>query len=1337
MGKTTKLRSTIPLILITFLIATGLKAQNVTVAGATTVNGPYATLGAAFTAINGEAQTSKIITISIIGNTTETATATLNASDWKSLSISPAGAYKISGSVANALVNLSGATAVTIDGLNSGGNSLTFDNAMTGATSTILFDKDCKNIAIKNCRILGASSSASTGTVLFGTSTTGTGNDLIKISNCTIDSSSSGTPTNGICSIGTSTAGKENSTDSIVNSSIANFFNASLASSGISLGTGNTAWTISGCRFFQGAKRTYTSAFVHTAISVASGDGHSITNNIIGYANEAGTNMYTMTSASAVRYIGIDVSVGTTTTTSIQGNTITAIELTTTSNDNTGYGAWCGIRAAAGNVTIGDLSPNIIGDTTGADLVKLTSTAAAALVGINAASTGIVTIKNNKLGGLSSLSSVLTIGPGIMGVSISASASILTVAGNRIGNATANNIRAGSPATTLASSFAYGINFSTTPASTTISKNTIQNLISYGISSSFVRGITTATGIGNTSVMRINGNTINKLTTNGTQDGLVSGQCGAAGITLGVGTTDTVANNIISDISLTSTEAVASYAVGIAVANVTNSLVQNNRIWNISNLSTATATSAPGVVAGIAIRSADLALTVQNNMISLGTGSTNNIAIVGIMSNNGTLTPAPTIENIFHNTVNISGTVTSGALPSFGYYRGDFSATARTITVDVRNNIFTNSRSGGTGAHYAIANNYGAAVSSAGWNPNASNYNVLNAANANTIGWWGLDKTFIDWQTSSSSDANSYSGYTITYANPASDLHLNMGTVPTVVESRAQVIAGITTDYDGDKRPGPIVSVNGGGLIPDIGADEIDGVIIDLIRPTITYTVLPPSCDTATRILTAVIADSGKVPTTGILQPRIYYRKNKNSWVSTQGVLSSGTASNGNWNFTLHSSVMGGLAAGDTVSYFVVAQDLSGNGNANPSIGIAAIDVNTITTYPTTPNTYPIKPSPTISSVTGGSVCDSGKVTLNATASTGSLNWYNVASGGSSLGTNNSYTTGVIKATTPYYVDATNNGCTSPRKSALAVVNHSTTSTVTPVTACDKYTWKTKTYTISGTYRDTIPNAAGCDSVIVLNLTINHSTTSTLPPETACDIFTLKGKTYTTSGTYYDTIPNKAGCDSIIVMNLTIIHSTTHSDTVKACAAYTWNAHLYTTSGVYKDTIPNKAGCDSIMTLQLTITHVNPTVTVVDNVITADSIVDSYQWINCATNLPILGETGKVYTATAPSGSYAVIETKNGCVDTSNCIPIVTTGIASLDKDQLYIYPNPGTGMYTLSLPEKATITIVNLTGEVVFNEQVSKGNHSLDLLKTANGVYMVHVTTNQTHQVLKLIKQE
>jgi len=66
-------------------------------------------------------------------------------------------------------------------------------------------------------------------------------------------------------------------------------------------------------------------------------------------------------------------------------------------------------------------------------------------------------------------------------------------------------------------------------------------------------------------------------------------------------------------------------------------------------------------------------------------------------------------------------------------------------------------------------------------------------------------------------------------------------------------------------------------------------------------------------------------------------------------------------------------------------------------------------------------------------------------------------------------------------------GCVGTDTVNITVLNP-TTSTQTQ-TALDTYTWplNNQTYTQGGTYTATIPNAAGCDSVVTLNLTLNYT----------------------------------------------------------------------------------------------------------------------------------------------------------------------------------------------------------------------------------------------------------
>ncbi|MDP3681047.1 MAG: T9SS type B sorting domain-containing protein [Flavobacterium sp.] len=88
-----------------------------------------------------------------------------------------------------------------------------------------------------------------------------------------------------------------------------------------------------------------------------------------------------------------------------------------------------------------------------------------------------------------------------------------------------------------------------------------------------------------------------------------------------------------------------------------------------------------------------------------------------------------------------------------------------------------------------------------------------------------------------------------------------------------------------------------------------------------------------------------------------------------------------------------------------------------------------------------------ITGTTPASRCDSGTVTLQATASNGTVNWYDANSGGTLLATANTYTTPFLTGTTTYYVDA---GCATSRTAVTATINTIPTITATnsPVSRC-------------------------------------------------------------------------------------------------------------------------------------------------------------------------------------------------------------------------------------------------------------------------------------------------
>jgi hypothetical protein len=656
----------------------------------TASNGNYANLGTAFGAINAQSQTGNNILVNLIGSTTETSSAVLNAGAWTSLKVySTVASITVSGNLAVPLIDLNGADNVTIDGrVNQTGTtvSMSISNTNTSATagtSTIRFVNSAETNTIKYCNLMGSSTSTTDGVIAFSTSSSGNGNDNNVIDYCNITNSGGNRPVNAIYSLGTST--HENNPNTISNNNIYNFLSSSASSNGIYIAAYSSDWVINANSFYETASFVPASGtFTYRAIRIdnTSGTNFAVSGNYIGgQAALCGSAAWSINAATNHNFSAISLNVGTATASTIQNNIIRNWNYRTASAI-----PWRALEINAGAVNIGTVTANIIGSNTGTGSITLTSTADAESVGIYIAGTGTVNVSKNNIGSINVVGNNTNVSHGFTAIYKSGVAGTLNITNNIIGStATANSICASTSAASTSAAQHLNAIYSESTGTITVSQNTIANINNAyaGTLSSRTRGIYTTAGISNITKNTIDNLNSASLASNGSVIGIeLNGTDGA----------NTVSENTMYALS-NSGVSFAGYVAGIYfTGNTGTNTVNANFIRTLSVNSSTTSASIYG------IRIASGATTYSNNIISLG-GNTAT-TLYGVYE-----TGAASNDNkLYFNTVNISGSLGSGITnKSYALF-----SNATTNTRNFRNNIFANSRSttSGSSLHYAAYFNY-------------------------------------------------------------------------------------------------------------------------------------------------------------------------------------------------------------------------------------------------------------------------------------------------------------------------------------------------------------------------------------------------------------------------------------------------------------------------------------------------------------------------------------------------------------------------------------------------------------------------------------------------------
>lgn len=332
-------------------------------------------------------------------------------------------------------------------------------------------------------------------------------------------------------------------------------------------------------------------------------------------------------------------------------------------------------------------------------------------------------------------------------------------------------------------------------------------------------------------------------------------------------------------------------------------------------------------------------------------------------------------------------------------------------------------------------------------------------------------------------------------------------------------------------------------------------------------------------------------------------------------------------------------------------------------------------------------------------------------------------------------------AYTAVYTQA--NGCDSIVVLNLTVLPTSGTTTEATICPGEAYLFNGEVFTEAGVYVTVLSNTVGCDSIVVLDLSVSAAFDTTLTA-TICegDTYTFIGQELSEAGTYTATITNEDGCNGIITLELSVQSAFSEIEaTICAGETYLFQDEELTEAGNYTVLLTSSLGCDSIVVLTLSVLEPEFTVVNEDILLTVLAEDATFQWVDCTTNEIIEGATESVFSG--PVGSYAVMVTQNGCTTTSECYDLIIISTDELPTHSRWvIMPNPTSGLAQLrteiATTEALDLQVFDIAGRLCLQQNIAVGElaATIDLSNFSDGVFLIRLTTGQfTTYLQRLVK--
>ena len=175
-------------------------------------------------------------------------------------------------------------------------------------------------------------------------------------------------------------------------------------------------------------------------------------------------------------------------------------------------------------------------------------------------------------------------------------------------------------------------------------------------------------------------------------------------------------------------------------------------------------------------------------------------------------------------------------------------------------------------------------------------------------------------------------------------------------------------------------------------------------------------------------------------------------------------------------------------------------------------------------------------------------------------------------------------------------------------------------------------------------------------------------------------------------------------------------------------------------TYTNLNGCTGIGTDTIHVLE-TPDITVTANAsgLTSNATgAYSYQWIDCASGLPVAGATNQTFSPTV-AGNYQVEVSAGTCSGVSACKYSAAVGIAEpLANFGITVYPNPIINILTVNIGANTNvgIEISDLSGKVIFKTTAQNQKTEVDLSEYASGVYLIKLDTENGTAIQKVVKK-